>query len=170
MYIAIATPPPGASNTLKADGQRARPVEDEVGGLVLVTEGVTADDDGLVPAGHQTRDIGDDDRLAEDRAAEDVADGAVGRFPHLLEAEFFDPRLIRCDGGALDTDAVLLDGVRRVDRHPVVGGVAMFDAQVVVVEVDVEVRQQKVVLDGVPDDAGHFVAVDFNDRSRYLDL
>ena len=34
----------------------------------------------------------------------------------------------------------LLDGVRRIDRDLVVGGVAVLDAEVVVVEIDVEVR------------------------------
>src|SRR4051812_11566136 len=37
---------------------------------------------------------------------------------------------------ALDADAVLLDGVRRVDRDLVVGLVALLDRQVVVLEVD----------------------------------
>ena len=39
---------------------------DTVLGTVLVTEGVTTDDDGLVPAGDETRDAGDDDGLTED--------------------------------------------------------------------------------------------------------
>jgi len=51
---------------------------DHVGGAVLVAEGVAADDDRLGPARHQPRDVGDDDRLAEDHAAEDVADRPVG--------------------------------------------------------------------------------------------
>ena len=73
-------------------------------------------------------------------AAEDVADRAVGRAPHLLQAELLDARLVRRDRRALDADAVLLDGVRRVDRDLVVGRVAVLDAEVVVLEVDVEVR------------------------------
>jgi hypothetical protein len=54
-----------------------------------------------------------DDRLAEDDAAEDVADRAVGRLPHLLEAELLDARLVGRDGGALDADAVTLGSPRR---------------------------------------------------------
>lgn len=57
-------------------------VDDTVLGTVLVTEGVTADDNGLVPAGHQTGDAGDDDGLTEDGTAEDVTDGTVGGEPH----------------------------------------------------------------------------------------
>lgn len=47
--------------------------------------------------------------------------GAIGRAPHLLQFEFLDPRLIRRDGCALDTDVVLEDRFGRLDRHLVVG-------------------------------------------------
>jgi hypothetical protein len=40
--------------------------------------------------------------------------------------------------------------VRRIDRDLVVGGVAVFDPEVVVVEVDVEVRVNQGVLDLLP--------------------
>src|SRR5690606_5105297 len=142
----------------------------EVGGLVLVTVGVAADDHRLGPAGHQPRDVLDDDRLAEDDATEDVADRAVRAPPHLLETELLDAGLVRRDRGALDADAVLVDGVRRVDRDLVVGPVALFDPQVVVLEVHIEVRVDQLVLDELPDDAGHLVAVEFDDCALDLDL
>jgi hypothetical protein len=131
---------------------------------------VTADDDRLGPARHQARHVLADDRLAEDHAAEDVADGAVGRAVHALEAEFLDAGLIRRDGGAFHADAVLLDGVGRIDGDLVVGLVALFDAEVVVLEVDVEIGVDQLVLDELPDDAGHLVAVEFDDRVFDLDL
>ena len=125
---------------------------------------------GLVQPGYQPRDVRDDDRLAEDDAAEDVADRAVRRAPHLLQAELLDPGLVRGDRRALDADAVPLDRVRGVDGDLVVGVVAALDAQVVVLQVDVQVRQDQLVLDELPDDAGHLVAVEFDDRARHLDL
>src|SRR3546814_3928613 len=63
------------------------------------------------------------------RAADDVAQRAVRRLPHLLQAEFLDPLLVRRDGRALDADAVLLDGIRGVDRDLVVRLVALLHAQ-----------------------------------------
>src|SRR5690606_12921027 len=110
------------------------------------------------------------DRLAEDHAAQDVADGAVRRLPHLLQAEFGDARLVRGDGGALHADAVLLDGVGRVDRDLIVGGVTAFHAEVVVVELEVQIGEDQLVLDHLPDDPGHFVAVDVHDGIGDLDL
>src|SRR5258708_6272590 len=49
-------------------------------------------------------------------------------------------------------------------------GVAVLDAQVEVLQVDVEVGQDQLVLDELPDDPGHLVAVEFDDGVRDLDL
>jgi hypothetical protein len=174
----MATPPPLNSATSRSRGwpsalsgrKLIRAGHDEVGGAVLVAVGVAADDDGLGPARHEPRDAGDHDRLAEDHAAEDVADGAVGRPPHLLEPELRDPVLVGGDSGAFHTHAVLLDGVRGVDGDLVVGGVALLDRQVVVLKVDIQVGQDQLVLDELPDNPGHLVAVELYDGIGYLDL
>jgi hypothetical protein len=47
-----------------------------------------------------------------------------------------------------------LNGVRRVDRHLVVRRVPVLQAQVVVLDVDVDVGQDELGLDLGPDDAG----------------
>jgi hypothetical protein len=145
------------------DRQRALAREQEVGGLVLVAERVAADDDRLGPARHQARHVLADDRLAEDHAAQDVADRAVRRLPHLLEIELGDALLIRSDGRALHGHAVLLGRLGRVDRDLVVGGVAVLDAEVEVVELQVQVREDQLILDELPDDPGHFIAVHVDD-------
>ena len=152
------------------DRQRARGRELEIGGAVLVAIGVAADDDRLGPARHQPRHVLADDRLAEDHAAEDVADGAVRRPPHLLEAEFLHAALVGRDGGAFDRDADLLGLVGGVDGDLVVGLVALLDAEVVIEQIDVEIGMDQLVLDELPDDAGHLVAVHFDDRICHLDL
>ncbi len=151
-------------------GELALAGEAEVGGAVLVTEGVTTDDDRLVPSGNQTRDVRDDDRLAEDHAAEDVADRAVGRLPHLFETELDHAGLVGGDGGALHTNTVLLDGVRCIDRDLVIGRVAVLDAEVVVLQINVQVWMDQGVLDLLPDDSCHLVAVEFYDGAFNLDF
>src|SRR5690606_15572842 len=152
------------------DRQLALAREPEVGGAVLVAEGVAADDDRLRPARHQARNVLHDDRLAEDDAAENVADRAVRALPHLLEAEFLDAAFVRRDRRALDADAVLLDGVGGIDRDLVVGLVALLNREIVIFDLKIEVGQDQLVLDELPDDAGHLVAVEIDDRIGYLDL
>src|SRR3984957_2865110 len=129
-----------------------------------------ADEDGLGPAGHEPRDAGPHDRLAEDDAAQDVADGAVRRPPHLLQPELGHPVLVRRDRGALDAHAVALDGVGRVHRDLVIGGVPLLDREVVVLQVDIQVGQDQLVLDELPDNPRHLVAVEFDDGIGHLDL
>ena len=126
-------------------------------GAILVAKGMPADDDGLFPAGYQARNAGNDNGLAENGSAsvvlssvtgffhagacdvQMIPDGTVGRQPHLLELELLDSLLIGCDGGALDTHRVLLDRLGSIQRHLVVGLVTVFQAEVVVLEVDVEI-------------------------------
>ena len=64
-----------------------------------------------------------------------------------------------------------LDGFGGVDGDLVVGLVAVLDAEVVVVQVDVEVRAgSSVLLDELPDDSSHLVAVELYDGAFDLDL
>jgi hypothetical protein len=72
---------------------------------------------------------------------------------HLLQLELLHARLIRGDRRALDAHVVLLDGLGRLDRHPVVGRVAVGQAQVEVLDLEVEVGEDELVLDHLPDDA-----------------
>src|SRR5690606_18494504 len=67
-------------------------------------------------------------------------------------------------------DPVLLDGVGGVDRHLVVGAVAVLDAEVEIFQVDVERGMDQLVLDELPDDPGHLIAVDFDDGIFHLYL
>ena len=109
----------------------------------LITESVTSHNDGLLPARHKQRDVLADDGLSEYRAAEDVSDRAVGTQPHLLQVEFGDARLVWRDGGALDAHVVLLDGLGRFNCHFVIGGVSVWQTQVVVFDVNVQIRQDQ---------------------------
>src|SRR5690606_9872035 len=122
------------------------------------------------PAGDEPRHVAHDDRFAKHDAAQDVADRAVRRLPHLLKPEFLDAGFVGRDRRALHADAVLLDRVRGLDGDLVVGTVAFLDPEVGIMQVDVEIGKNQALADPLPDDPGHFVAVEFDDRIRYLDL
>ena len=99
-----------------------------------------------------------------------VSDRAIGRQPHLLELEFLHSLLVWCDGRALDTDRVLLDGLGSIESDLVVGLVTVLKTKIVVLEVNVEVGVDELVLDGLPDDASHLVTIELDHRVHHLDL
>ena len=144
---------------LETNGEGSWSVKDKVCGAVLVTKGVAADDDGLVPARNKPGNIRNDDGLAKDDATENVANSPIGASPHLLQTELFNPCLIGGDGRALDPDAVFLDGVGCINGDLIVGLIALLDPQVVILKGDVEVGVNEAVLDELPNNSRHFVAV-----------
>lgn len=94
--------------------QLARTGSDEVGALVLVAERVSTDDDGLDPTWDRFGEVVEQDGFAEDGAVEDVADGPVGRLPHLLEVEFLHASLVGGDGRTLVHERSTLESVIRL--------------------------------------------------------
>lgn len=59
-------------------GNLTRARDNEISGAVLVTVSVTADDDGLGPAGDKARDVLAEDGLTENGTTENVTEGSVG--------------------------------------------------------------------------------------------
>ena len=131
---------------------------------------MAADHNGFGPAGDKPGHVAADDGLTKDHTAQDIADRPIGGFPHLFQAKFFDAGLIGGDGGAFDGDAHLFGFFGRVDGDLIIGTIAFFHAQIVIEQVDIEIGQDQLVLDELPYDAGHFIAVHFNDGVFNLDL
>lgn len=72
-----------------------------------------------------------------------VSNGAIRRQPHLLELELFYTLLIWGNGCALDTNRVLFDSLGGIERDLVVGLITVWQTQVVVLKVNVEVGVDK---------------------------
>ena len=121
--------------------QFARSGHFEIRRPVDIAERVAADDYRLGPAGHEAGDVAADDRLPENGTVKYVADGVIGRLPRLLQIEFLHPCRVGSDGGALDADAVDPDRVRRFDTYGIVGFVAVLEAQVEVLQLDIEIEE-----------------------------
>jgi len=102
---------------------------------VLVSKGVSTNNNRLHPTRHKSGNVGDNDGLSEHSAVEDISNGSVRRPPHLLEVEFLDTLLVGSDGSALDTDSGFLDGLSSVDGDLVASFVTLLDTQIVVLEI-----------------------------------
>ena len=93
-----------------------------------------------------------------------------GDFHISLRPNSFTRAFVRGDGGAFDADADLLDGVGGIDGDLIVGLVAVFHPEVEIHQVDIEERGDQLVLDVLPDDPGHLVAIEFDDGVGHLDF
>ena len=65
---------------------------------------------------------------------------------------------------------MLLNGVGRVDRDLVVCLVTLLHAEVVVLKLNVEVGVNQAVFDELPNNPRHFIAIELDNDSVYLDL
>lgn len=119
------------------------------GRAVDVAIGMAADHDGLCPVRDKARHVGADDRFTEDRAIKDIADGPVGRAPHLLEAKFFYPCLVWGDGGAFHAHAVPAHGFGGFHGYAVIGLVTVGNAKVIIFQVDIQIGQDQPFADEV---------------------
>ena len=145
-------------------------LDDSISCSVLVTKCMSSNDNGLSPPGHQPGNVLDNDGLSEDSSIELVSNRAIGAFPHLLQFEFLDSGLIGSDGRALNANLAFLYGCSCIQCHLIVCLVTILHAEVEVLNVDVEEGQDQLILNELPDDAGHLVAVHINNGVVNLDF
>lgn len=144
--------------------------DDVVLAAVLVSVCVSADDNGLSPSRDESWNVADHDWLAEDCSIENVPNGSIGGFPHLLKVEFLNSVLVRGDGCAFDSDLVLQHCVGAVNSNLIVSSVSVFDGQVVVFGLDVDVGVDVLLLDPVPNNLGHLVSVNVDNGASNFDF
>ena len=131
---------------------------------------MTADDDRLCPARNETRHVAANDRLAENHATENIADCSIRGFPHLLELEFLNTCFIRRDRGAFDANAVFVDRVGGINRDLVICCVTILDREIIIFQVDIEIGMDQLVTNVMPDNPGHFIAIEFDNGVCDFDL
>lgn len=144
--------------------------DDVVLAPVLVAEGVSTNDDWLLPAWNTLGDVLDANRLSEHSAVKDVSDCAVRTLPHLLKVELLDSCLVWGDGGALDADLVLEGCICGIGSDLICRGIAIGHRQIVVLRLHVHVGMDVALLDPLPNDACHLIAVHVYDGVGNLHL
>lgn len=115
----------------------------------MITESMSSNDDWLGPSWNISWDVAADDWLSEDGTTEVVSDCSIWRLPHLLEFEFFDSSLIWGNGGALDTNLVLLDGNGSINSNLVISGISVLHAQIEVLDINIKEWKDKLKYQGL---------------------
>ena len=143
---------------------------DHFGVLVYVAVSVTGDADGLCPCRNVGSDALDEDRLTEYRTVEDRSDRTVRAFPHFFEVVLVHTRRVRGDGRALDRYAVLFRRLCGVDSDLIVCLITLFKTEIIVLAFEIDKGEDQLILQHLPDNSGHLVAVHFDERCFHLNL
>ena len=141
-----------------------------LGVLVHIAVSVTGNGDRCSPGRDIRLNALDQNRGTENRAVQNGTNGAVGALPHLGQIVLRHSCSVRGDGCALDCNAVLLGGVGAVDGYLILGLFPVFQTQIIVLGLEVNIRGQQNVLDPLPQDTGHLVAVHLDQRRCHLNL
>lgn len=123
-----------------------------------------SDHDRLFPPWNQSGDVFNDNWFSEDCATQNVSDCSIGAFPHLFEFELFDSCLIGCDSGAFDPDFTVFNGLSSINGNLIIGLISMLDSEVKILDVEVQKREDKFVFDRLPNDSGHLVSIELDNR------
>jgi len=137
---------------------------------VLVAEGMTADHDRLGQPGTSARHVAADDRLAEDGSAQDVADRPVGDFHIFFSLNSSTRASSGVIGRAFDADSYFRIAVSRNRSSPCRRCGPALPCQIVIMQIDIEIGQDQLVPDRLPDHARHFVAIELDNGFQHLDL
>ena len=148
----------------------ARLVGTDLNALVNVAVSVTSDGDRLLPVLHCRMDARDSDRCAEYGAVEDRADSAVRALPHLVQLVLVHALVVRCDGSTLNGYAQAFCSLGCVLCYLVAGLVALNESQVVILCLEVNERKDKLILDHLPQNTGHLVAIHLYEWSGHLNF
>ncbi len=145
-------------------------VDNKVGSFVLITKGMSSNNNGFFPSWNQSWDVADNDGFSEDSTVENVSDATVGANPHVFEIKLLDSSFIRSYCGALNTDLTFLDSIGSVNGDLVVGCVSVFNSEVEIQDVEIKERKDQLILNWFPDDSGHFITVKLSDWVRDFDF
>ena len=137
---------------------------------VHVAVSMTGQRDGLFPVRHKGNDTLHQDWRAEHGAVQNGADRAVRGFPHLMQVVFLHAGSVRGDGRAFHGDAVFFCGLGALHCDAVACLVAVLEPQIIVFRLQIHVRQDEDLLEHLPDDARHLVAVHLHERRLHLQL
>src|ERR1700761_8754207 len=97
------------------------------------------------PVRYQTWYIGHNNRLAENGAIQYITDSTVWRFPHLLQVKLLNTGLIGCNGSTFYAYTILFNSIGSINSYLVVCFITIFQSQVVILNINVKVRDNQFI-------------------------
>ena len=94
----------------------------------------------------------------------------IGALPHIVQVIFAYALFVGRNCRTFNAYAIAFDGVARFDRNLIACFIALDKTQIVILRFEIHKRQKQFILNHLPDDTGHFVAVHLHERRRHFNL
>ena len=107
-------------------------------------------------------------RCPEHRPVQKSPNRTVWALPHFFESIFLHPVRIRCNRCALDRHAIFFCRLRRQNGNLIVRLIPLFESQIIILRLQLDIRQQQLLLDHLPENSCHFIAVHLDKRCFHL--
>jgi hypothetical protein len=108
--------------------------------------------------------------LTENSSIKNISDSSIRTLPHLLQIKFLHSRFVGRNSGTFYSHAVLFNGICCIDRHLVVCFIAILNTEVVILYIRINIGQYQLVLNELPNDPCHFIAIQLHDGVGYFDF
>ncbi len=131
---------------------------------------MTADADRGCPVRYKPRNIIANNGFPKNSAVENIPDRSIRALPHLFKVKFFYSCFVRCDGCAFNTDTMFFYGKGSIHSDLVIGGIAVFNTEIIIFDLYIYIGEDQFILDKLPDNSCHFVAIEFYNRICDFDL
>ena len=105
-----------------------RSVEYSISSFVLITKGMSSNNDGLFPSWYIFWNIWDKNWCSKNCTTQIISNGSIWWFPHLFKVEFYNSCLIGCDGGALYTYLMFSDCLGRIKSNLIISCISVLNA------------------------------------------
>ena len=79
----------------------------------------------------------------------------------------FHPLRIRSNGRTLHGNTILFIRQSRIDRHLIICFIPVFQSQIIILCLQIDKWQKELVLNDLPEDPGHLIAIHLHQRCRH---
>ena len=138
--------------------------------FVNVTISMSCQCDWLFPVAYAWFDALYNDRCTENRSVHDRTDRTVRTLPQFFQIVFRHAGCVWSDRCTFYSHAVFFVCQCTVNGNLVVRLISVLQSQIIVFGFQVDIREQKLILDHFPEDTGHLVSVHFNQWCCHFDF
>ena len=156
--------------TFKRHGQFSFAFCYKISCTILITKCMTTNTNWCCPVRNQPWNIFTNDWLTKHSTIKNITDSSIWALPHLLKIKFFYTCFIRCNGCTFNTYTILFYCIGSINSYLVIGFITIFNTEIIIFNINIQIRKNQFVFNKFPDDACHFIAIQFYNRICYFNF